>query len=72
MNRACKKLFTWSGCNPRSASIWPRLRDEADIHIAAGYVDTAATPNETEPVITDQTEAKAKKLTKKKKKLGIL
>jgi peptidyl-prolyl cis-trans isomerase SurA len=49
-----------------------RLREEAYIHITAGYVDSAATPNETEPVKTDTEEAKAKKLTKKKKKLGIL
>jgi peptidyl-prolyl cis-trans isomerase SurA len=48
-----------------------RLREEAYIKVMAGYVDSAATPNETLPVQTDQPEAKAKKLAKKKKKLGI-
>jgi peptidyl-prolyl cis-trans isomerase SurA len=47
------------------------LREEAYIHIAAGYVDSAATPNETEIIETDKAEAKAKQLAKKKKKLGI-
>jgi peptidyl-prolyl cis-trans isomerase SurA len=49
-----------------------KLREDAFIYVASGYVDTAATPNETAPVKTDQPEANAKKLTKKKKKFGIL
>jgi peptidyl-prolyl cis-trans isomerase SurA len=49
-----------------------RLREEAYIVIKPGYVDSGATANETVPVETDQAEAKAKKLAKKKKKLGIL
>jgi peptidyl-prolyl cis-trans isomerase SurA len=49
-----------------------RLREEAFIPPPKpGYVDTGATANETVPVETDQAEAKAKQLTKKKKKFGI-
>jgi peptidyl-prolyl cis-trans isomerase SurA len=48
-----------------------KLRDEAYIDIKAGYVDTAASPNETKPIETDATDPNAKKL-KKKKKLGII
>lgn len=48
-----------------------KLREDAYITIKSGYVDSGATANETGPVETNQTEAKAKKLTKKKKKLGI-
>ncbi len=47
-----------------------RLRDEAFIDIKPGYVDTAASPNETKPIETASADAKAKPL-KKKKKLGI-
>ncbi|MGO9126681.1 MAG: peptidylprolyl isomerase [Terriglobales bacterium] len=47
-----------------------KLRDEAFIDIKPGYVDTAASPNETKPVETATADAKAKPL-KKKKKLGI-
>ena len=47
-----------------------KLRDEAFIDIKPGYVDTAASPNETKPVETETADAKAKPL-KKKKKLGI-
>jgi len=49
-----------------------RLREEAYIVVKSGYMDSGATANETVPVETDQAEAKAKKLAKKKKKLGIL
>jgi peptidyl-prolyl cis-trans isomerase SurA len=47
-----------------------KLREDAYIDIKAGYVDTAASPNETKPVETTIADAKAKPL-KKKKKLGI-
>jgi peptidyl-prolyl cis-trans isomerase SurA len=47
-----------------------KLREEAFIDIKPGYVDTAASPNETKPVETATAEANAKPL-KKKKKLGI-
>jgi len=47
-----------------------KLREEAFIDIKPGYVDTAASPNETKPVETATADAKAKPL-KKKKKLGI-
>lgn len=50
-----------------------KLREDAYIKIAPGYVDTGASPNQTEPVETDTTkEANAKKLGKKHKKLKVL
>jgi len=50
-----------------------KLREEAYIKIAAGYVDSGHSANQTEPVETAAAkEADAKKLNKKKKKLGIL
>jgi peptidyl-prolyl cis-trans isomerase SurA len=51
-----------------------KLREEAYIKYAPGYVDTGASPNQTQPVETAAAkEADAKKLGKKKhKKLGIL
>jgi peptidyl-prolyl cis-trans isomerase SurA len=50
-----------------------KLREEAYIDIKPGYVDTAASPNETKPVETASAkEAAAKKLKKKHKKLGVL
>jgi len=47
-----------------------KLREAADIYVKPGYVDTSASPNETQPVETTVADAKAKPL-KKKKKLGI-
>jgi len=50
-----------------------KLREEAYIKIGAGYLDTGRSPNQTEPVeTTTAKESDAKKLNKKKKKLGIL
>jgi peptidyl-prolyl cis-trans isomerase SurA len=51
-----------------------KLREEAYIKYAPGYVDTGASPNQTQPIETAAAkEADAKKLGKKKhKKLGIL
>lgn len=50
-----------------------KLREDAYIKTATGYVDTGASPNETVPVETAAKEVDAKKLDKKKhKKLGIL
>lgn len=49
-----------------------KLREDAYIEYAPGYVDTGESPNQTRPVETDAAkEAHAKKL-KKKKKLGIV
>ncbi len=47
-----------------------KLRDDAYIDIKPGYVDTAASPNETKPIETSVKQVNAKQL-KKKKKLGI-
>jgi peptidyl-prolyl cis-trans isomerase SurA len=50
-----------------------KLREEAYIKIAQGYVDSGRSANQTEPVETAAAkEADAKKLNKKKKKLGII
>lgn len=50
-----------------------KLREEAYIKVAPGYNDTGHSANQTEPVETAAAkEADAKKLNKKKKKLGIL
>jgi peptidyl-prolyl cis-trans isomerase SurA len=47
-----------------------KLREDADIDIKPGYVDTGASPNETRPVEVASKDDKAKPL-KKKKKLGL-
>lgn len=51
-----------------------KLREDAYIKLAQGYVDTGASPNQTLPIETTAAkEADAKKLDKKKhKKLGVL
>ena len=50
-----------------------KLREDAYIDVKPGYDDTGASPNETKPVETSAAkEADAKKLAKKKKKLGVL
>jgi peptidyl-prolyl cis-trans isomerase SurA len=50
-----------------------KLREEAYIKIETGYVDSGASPNETQPVETASAkETDAKKLKKKHRKLGIL
>lgn len=51
-----------------------KLREDAYIKYAEGYVDTGASPNQTQPIETAAAkEADAKKLgKKKKKKLGVL
>jgi peptidyl-prolyl cis-trans isomerase SurA len=49
-----------------------KLREDAYIKIAGGYVDTGASPNQTAPIETTAKDAGSKELKKKKKKLGIL
>jgi peptidyl-prolyl cis-trans isomerase SurA len=46
-----------------------KLREDAFIDVKPGYEDSGASPNETKPVETASTDAKAKKLQKKKKKM---
>lgn len=48
-----------------------KLREEAYIQIKPGYVDTGASPNQTQPIETASRDAGAKELKKKKKKFGI-
>jgi peptidyl-prolyl cis-trans isomerase SurA len=49
-----------------------KLREDAYIKYAPGYVDTGASPNQTAPVETAAALAEAKKGKKKHKKLGFL
>jgi peptidyl-prolyl cis-trans isomerase SurA len=49
-----------------------KLRENAYIDFPTpGYIDSGASPNETKPVETDNKEAKAKELKKKKKKMVL-
>jgi peptidyl-prolyl cis-trans isomerase SurA len=49
-----------------------KLREEAYIDVKPGYMDTGASPNETQPIFTTaNTETLASKNAKKKKKLGL-
>jgi peptidyl-prolyl cis-trans isomerase SurA len=49
-----------------------KLREDAFIHITPGYVDSGASPNETEPVYTTaEASGSNKPAQKKKKKLGL-
>ncbi|MEO8726437.1 MAG: peptidyl-prolyl cis-trans isomerase [Acidobacteriaceae bacterium] len=49
-----------------------KLREDAYIEVRPGYVDTGASPNQTKPTYTNAAaDPNAKKLGKKKKKLGI-
>jgi peptidyl-prolyl cis-trans isomerase SurA len=58
---------------PALRTFLTKLREEAYIDVKAGYLDTGASPNQTKPVeTTTAKEADAKKLNKRKKKLGIL
>jgi peptidyl-prolyl cis-trans isomerase SurA len=47
-----------------------KLREEAYIKTAPGYVDTGRSPNQTEPIETNSKVLSAKEL-KKKKKFGV-
>lgn len=47
-----------------------KLREDAFIEYKPGYVDTGASPNQTNPIETSEKEAAAKQL-KKKKKFGL-
>jgi len=47
-----------------------KLREDAFIYTMPGYVDTGASPNQTQPIMTAAKDDKAKPL-KKKKKLGL-
>jgi len=49
-----------------------KLREEAYIKIADGYVDSGASPNQTAPIETASAKPSDSKKLKKKKKLGIL
>jgi peptidyl-prolyl cis-trans isomerase SurA len=49
-----------------------KLREEAYIKVMPGYVDSGASPNQTEPIETAAAKPTDSKKLKKKKKLGIL
>jgi peptidyl-prolyl cis-trans isomerase SurA len=50
-----------------------KLREDNYIKYAPGYVDTGASPNQTQPIETDSAkESDARKLKKKHKKMGVL
>jgi peptidyl-prolyl cis-trans isomerase SurA len=56
---------------PKMREYLTKLREEAYIKISPGYVDSGASPNQTQPVMTTAAkEANAKEL-KKKKKMGL-
>ncbi len=58
---------------PALRAFLTKLREDAYIKIADGYVDSGASPNQTAPVETATAkESDAKKLKKKHKKLGVL
>jgi peptidyl-prolyl cis-trans isomerase SurA len=58
---------------PALRTFLTKLREEAYIKISPGYTDTGRSANQTEPIETAAAkESDAKKLNKKKKKLGIL
>lgn len=48
-----------------------RLREEAFIYIKPGYVDSGASPNQTQPIVTTAAKETSAKTLKKKKKLGV-
>jgi peptidyl-prolyl cis-trans isomerase SurA len=48
-----------------------KLREEAYIDIKPGYLDSGASPNETQPVYTTATNENSNTKEKKKKKLGL-
>jgi peptidyl-prolyl cis-trans isomerase SurA len=56
---------------PALRSYLQKLREEAFIEIKPGYVDTGASPNQTNPIETSEKEAAAKQL-KKKKRFGLI
>ena len=49
-----------------------KLREDAYIKIADGYVDSGASPNETQPIDVSTAKSNEAKKLKKKKKLGVL
>jgi peptidyl-prolyl cis-trans isomerase SurA len=56
---------------PALRSYLTKLREEAYIDIKPGYVDTAASPNETKPIYTTTAANAHAKALKKKKKFGL-
>ena len=67
-----QEAITVQKMQPALRAYLQKLREDAYIKIADGYVDTGASPNQTAPVETNAKEAGAKELKKKKKKLGII
>ena len=56
---------------PKMREYLTKLREEGLIIIKPGYVDTGASPNQTQPVVTTAAKESNAKELKKKKKLGL-
>jgi len=48
-----------------------KLREQAFIYIKPGYVDSGASPNQTQPIVTTAAKETSAKALKKRKKLGV-
>ncbi len=63
---------TWRRCSRHSRDYLTKLREEAYIDIKPGYLDTGASPNETQPIYTTASNENSNSgKEKKKKKLGL-
>src|SRR4029077_4839920 len=67
-----QEAITVQKMQPALRAYLQKLREDAYIKYADGYVDTGASPNQTAPIETTSKEAGAKELKKKKKKLGTI
>jgi peptidyl-prolyl cis-trans isomerase SurA len=68
-----REAIYYEKLQPALRAYLTKLREDAYIHITnPAYVDTGASPNETEPIYTATNDTAPAKKAKKKKKLGIL
>jgi peptidyl-prolyl cis-trans isomerase SurA len=64
--------ISYQKLQPALRAYLTKLRDDADIDIKPGYIDSGESPNETKPVETATAKPGDSKKLKKKKKLGFL